>query len=59
MVLITKNVTINRPRDEVYECWRDLDEAEFARVPFADVGPLHAAAPGPHRNEVRSIRRWF
>ena len=25
MVHITKSVTINRPRDEVYECWRELD----------------------------------
>ena len=25
MVQITKSVTINRPRDEVYECWRELD----------------------------------
>jgi len=25
MVEITKSVTINRPRDEVYECWRELD----------------------------------
>ena len=25
MLRITKSVTINRPREEVYECWRELD----------------------------------
>lgn len=49
---ITQSVTINRPREEVYECWRDLDNLplvipEVSSVTLQPGGRSHWVMSGP------------
>lgn len=52
MQQITQSVTINRPREEVYECWRDLDNLplvipELKSVTLQPGGRSHWVMEGP------------
>lgn len=52
MLHISRSVTINRPRHEVYECWRDLDNLprvvpELERVALHGGGRSHWVVKGP------------
>ena len=49
---ISRSDTINRPCDEVYECWRDLDNLprvipELDRVALHGAGISHWVVKGP------------
>lgn len=52
MLHISRSVTINRPRHEVYECWRDLDNLprvvlELESVALQGGGRSHWVVNGP------------
>lgn len=52
MLQLERTVTINRPRDEVYECWRDFDNLPRLFEPIEDVtfvspGRTHWTLRGP------------
>jgi uncharacterized membrane protein len=57
MLHIARSVTINRPRDEVYECWRDLDNLplvvpELQSVTLRGNGRSHWVVSGPANTTV-------
>lgn len=52
MVQVERSVTINRTRDEVYDCWRDLDNLprlfdRVEEVEYVAVGRTHWSVRGP------------
>ena len=52
MVQVERSVTINRTRDEVYECWRDLDNLprlcdRVEDVSYTTAGRTHWSVRGP------------
>jgi hypothetical protein len=64
MLSVSRSVTINRPREEVYECWRDLDNLprvipELECVALQGAGRSHwlsRARPAPRSSGMRRSR---